>query len=138
MPRRTYETEKDVKNEVKKLLTKYGWFWWCPPGNGYGTSGVADFNALKAGVFLAVETKFGYNKPTKRQQAFLQTVAAESGFGFVLNEKLLTEFERWLDLFDKSTAAVQRGENVGNAEGAAMLDAIHAMTALVVAPTNKG
>src|SRR6056297_353525 len=93
MAQRTFETEKDVKAEVKKLLTKHGWFWWMPPGNGFGKGGVADFNALHHGVFLAIETKFGSKRPTPAQIGYLESIHAENGFGFVVNEKLLGDLD---------------------------------------------
>ena len=71
---RTFLTEKDVKAEVKKLLNAHDWFWWMPPANGFGKAGISDFNALKKGVFLAVETKFGSKKPTP--EGYLQWLAA--------------------------------------------------------------
>jgi hypothetical protein len=137
MPKRTFDTEKDVKAEVKKLLTDHGWFWWMPPGNGFGTTGVADFNALKAGVFLAVEAKFGSNKPTKRQKAYLQSISAESGFGFAVNEKTVGDLARWLVMFDRSVEAVQKGGKMSDEDGAGMLDAIRALTAMVVGASMK-
>ena len=52
------KSEADVKREVKKLLNKYDWFYWMPAGSAYGNNNV-DFNCLKNGFFLAIETKFG-------------------------------------------------------------------------------
>lgn len=123
-----FTTEKDVKASVKKLLDKHGWFWWMPPANGFGRAGIADINALKSGVFLAIETKFGTRKPSPMQIGFLNSVKAEDGFAFVVNEKLIESLEIWLGAFDRATAAVALGQQPSNEDGAAMLDAIHAMT----------
>lgn len=120
--------EKDVKKEVKKLLDKHGWFWWMPPANGFGKVGVADFNALRGGVFLAIETKFGTNKPTVHQVAFLSSVIAEDGFGFVVNEKRLDWLANWMDAFDRSAKGVSEGKQPTPEDGAIMLDAIREMT----------
>lgn len=128
---RTFNNEKDVKAEVKKLLDKHGWFWWMPPANGYGKSGIADFNAIKNGVFLAVETKFGNNKPSPMQYGWLNSVQAESGFAFVVNEKTLDWLECWMGAFERSAAAVSAQQEVTPEDGALMLDAIRAMTALI-------
>jgi hypothetical protein len=73
--------EKGVKENVKRLLDAFDWFWWMPPANGYGKVGVSDFHAIKDGVFLAIETKFGSNKPTHHQRAFLETINAARGMG---------------------------------------------------------
>lgn len=132
MPARTYTKEADVKNEVKKLLKKHGWFWWMVPMNGYGQSGVSDFNALRAGVFLAVETKFGTNKPTPLQKAYLQSVTAEGGFGFVVNDRNIAQFAGWLETFDRSTKAVEAGQTPSAEDGSYMLNAIAAMTELTL------
>lgn len=128
---RTYTNEKDVKAEVKKLLDKHGWFWWMPPANGYGKAGIADFNAIRAGVFLAVETKFGSNKPSPMQTGWLNSVQAESGFAFVINEENIEWLGAWLSAFDRASAAVTAQQEVTPEDGALMLDAIRAMTALV-------
>ena len=121
--------EKDVKAAVKKLLDKHSWFWFFPPANGYGKAGIADIIALKAGVFLAIETKFGKNKPTKLQCAFLLSVQSESGFGFVVNEDTLQWFEAWLESFENATAAATKGEMPDSADGATLIDAQRYMTA---------
>lgn len=131
MPQRTFVTEKDVKNEVKKLLNKHDWFWWMPAANGYGNAGIADFCALKNGVFLAIETKFGSRKPNPAQRAYLESIAAEHGFGFVVNEKLVSDLDVWLTLFARATSNVQRSEPVPVQDQQDLLAAAHAMTALV-------
>lgn len=132
MATRTYTKEADVKAEVKKLLKAHNWFYWMPPMNGYGQSGVADFNALRAGVFLAVETKFGSNKPSPMQKAYLQSVMAEGGFGFVINEKNLDWFKGWLTAFDRAAGAFEQGAKPSEDDGSYMLNAIKAMTELTV------
>lgn len=132
MVKRTYTKEADVKAEVKKLLGKHGWFFWMPPMNGYGQTGVADFNALRAGVFLAVETKFGSNKPSPMQKGYLQSITAEGGFGFVVNEKNLEWFAGWLDAFDRASKGIEAGNLMSEDDGSYMLNAIKAMTELTV------
>jgi hypothetical protein len=63
--------EKDVKKGVKMILTKHNWFWWMPPSNAFGRTGISDFHALKAHVFMAIETKVGKKEPTPMQKGFL-------------------------------------------------------------------
>jgi len=132
MVKRTYTKEADVKAEVKKLLGKHGWFFWMPPMNGYGQTGVSDFNALRAGVFLAIETKFGSNKPSPMQKGYLQSITAEGGFGFVVNEKNLDWFRGWLEAFDTASKAVEQGDKPSADDGTYMLNAIAAMTELTL------
>lgn len=133
MPKRTFTKEADVKAEVKKILNTHKWFWWCPAANGYGRPGASDFMALRGGVFLAVETKFGNSKPTAAQRAFLESVAAEDGFGFVVNEVNLPAFRLFLEQFDLAAQAVSGHQEVAPESGAAMLDCIKLLTELVVA-----
>ena len=88
--------EDGVKRAVKKLLVKYGWFFWMPPANAFGRSGISDFHALKQGKFMAIETKYGYNKPTPLQQQFLKDVMRNDGHVLVVNENNLDELEDFL------------------------------------------
>lgn len=120
----TYNSEKDVKRHVKKLLDQHQWFWWMPPANGFGRTGISDFNALRAGVFLAVETKFGTNTPTQMQRGFLSSVASQDGFAFVVDEKNIDWFERWLGAFDRSVEQAQQAAQPAAQDGADMLDAM--------------
>ena len=122
------KNEKDVKKEVKKLLDKHKWFWWMPPANGFGKIGVADFNAIRGGVFMAVETKFGANKPTVHQKAYLSSILAEDGFGFVVTDKNLDWFASFLQSFDKAAAGFANKTEPETEDGAMMLNAIKELT----------
>lgn len=120
--------ERDVKARVKQLLDKHQYFWWCPPANGYGKGGISDFHAIKRGVFLAIETKFGANKPTALQVGFLDSIRQESGFAFVVSDRNTHWLEVWLQAFDNAADAVGRHAAVTDQDGADMLDAIAALT----------
>ena len=119
---------KTVKAPVKKLLTKYGWFWWMPAANQFGVSGVADILAIKKGMFIAIETKFGRNDPTPMQLAFLNSVRAEDHFAFVVRENTLLALGQFLNYLDQSIAYAAQQEIAPAEIGGAMLDAIKAMT----------
>lgn len=125
---RTYRTEGDVKTQVKTLLKQHGWMYWMPPANGYGRTGIADINALRGGVFLAVETKFGKNTVTPMQRQFLQQVMAHDAFAFVVDEHRVEVFAAWLAAFDRAAMAVQSKQTILPDDGAGLLDAIRAMT----------
>jgi hypothetical protein len=125
---KVYKNESDVKKEVKRILNHHKFFWWMPPANAFGKSGIADFQALRGGVFLAIETKFGYNKPTPMQLAFLNSVNAESGFAFVVDESNVDHLDRWLMLFGRSAEALSRNEKIADEDGAEMLDCLKALT----------
>lgn len=129
--------EKDVKKVVKKLLDRHDWFWWMPPANGYGSTGVADFNCVKNGVFLAIETKFGSNKPTVRQKAFAESIWGQKGIAFCVSDANTEWLDVWLKAFDNATAAVQTSGMhqrpelaVDQEDGATMLNAVQVLTEL--------
>jgi hypothetical protein len=119
-----YRKEADVKKVVKKLLDQHGWFWWMPPMNGFGQTGISDFNALKNGVFMGCETKFGKNAPTAMQKAFLQSITQEDAIAFCVSERNIEHFEAWLGAFDRATIAQSKGEDVAPEDGAMMLNAM--------------
>lgn len=90
---KSYRTEADVKAAVKVILKELGFFYWMPGANGFGTQGVSDFLALKDGVFFAIETKVGNNKPTALQMAYLEKVNAHGGRAFWINEHQLYDLK---------------------------------------------
>lgn len=102
--------EKHVKEGIKKILNKHAWFWWMPPANAFGRSGISDFHALKSGVFLAIEAKLGNAQPTAMQRGFLVSIQSSSGFAMVVNEDRLTTFDMFLTAFENSVGRVRRGQ----------------------------
>ena len=133
MPKeKVYRNETAVKKEIKRLLDKHSWFHWAAAASPFGATGISDRLAFRDGVLLCVEAKFGKNKPTAMQKAFLESIAAESGFGFVVNEKNLPAFALFLVLFDLSCSAVAGGEKVADEDGATMLQCLHDLTEMVV------
>lgn len=122
------KNEKDVKKKVKAILDKYHYFWFSPPASAYGKSGISDILAIAKGVFLAIETKFGYNKPTALQIGFLNSIRAEDGYGFVVNERNIEFLEQFLESFEIAAAAQSRREEVPQEHGARMLNAIYMLT----------
>ena len=126
------KNEKGVKREVKKLLNAHKWFWWMPAANGYGSAGIADFCAIRNGVFMAIETKFGKNKPTALQLGFLSSVTAEDGFAFIINEDNLEWLARWLGAFDSAITKTLDGGKESHEEGALMINALRELTAEIV------
>lgn len=122
--------EKGVKRAVKQLLDKHGFYWWMPAANGYGTTGVSDFCAIKNGVFLVVETKFGRNKPSPMQKRFAESILASGGIALAVNETHIHVLDIFLSSFDLAASAVARREAVDPEAGASMLDAFNALTEL--------
>jgi Holliday junction resolvase len=122
------KSEKDVKKKVKALFDKHGYFWWSPPASAYGKSGISDIHAIHAGVFIVVETKFNGNKPTPLQVGFLNSVRAENGYAFVVDEKNIQFFADFLESFAIASEAQSRNATVPDEHGARMLNCIYALT----------
>jgi hypothetical protein len=102
--------EKDVKKGVKMILTKHDWFWWMPPSNAFGRTGISDFHALKAHVFMAIETKVGKKEPTPMQKGFLISIQSEGGIAFVVNEDRLPTLDMFLTAFGNSVELSRAGQ----------------------------
>lgn len=92
-----FKNEGDVKKEIKKIFTARGWLYWMTPANGFGKAGLPDFFALKGGVLVGVETKYGSNKPTKLQEDWIKDLSAAGAWCVVVNERNLGEFTEWLE-----------------------------------------
>lgn len=122
-----FPNEKDVKKHIKALLDKHEWFWWMPPANGFGQTGISDIHALKAHVFLAIEAKY-LTKVTEMQKGFLTSVDSCGGMAFVVSHKNIESFEVWLDTFDQATLAGMKGKELGQNEGAMMFNALKELT----------
>ena len=120
--------EKGVKALIKRLLDFHGYFHWMPGANGYGTQGVSDHLAIKNGVFLAVEAKFGSNKPKPTQKAFAAQIIVNDGFAFCVTEKNIDHFAMWLESFEVATQHQLQGLEVPAEHGSRMLNAISVLT----------
>jgi hypothetical protein len=121
---KTGNEQKTVKPKIRKLLTEHGWFWWATPATLYSQSGIADILAIKTGMFMAVEAKFGRNDPTPMQVAFLDSVRAEQHFAFVVRDTTLDAFEQFLVYLDKSIEIAARQEVPSADIGGPLLDAM--------------
>ena len=121
------KNEKGVKVQVKKLLDLHNWFWFMPPSNAFGRSGISDIIALRGGVFLAIETKFNNKTPTAMQIAFLNSVRAEGGFGFTVHEGNLRQLEHWLNAFNIASSMAAQGKDVPPEIGSIMLNSLHSL-----------
>lgn len=120
--------EKHVKAKIKKLLDAHNWFWWSPPANAYGRSGISDIHAVKTGMFMVVEAKCNGNTPTEMQKAFLRSVQTEGHFAFVVNEDTVTWLEQFLQALDDASILTQKRQSVSPELGSLMLNAMRVMT----------
>lgn len=122
--------EAGVKDIVKKLLNFYGWFTWMPAANGYGTGGVSDHLAVKDGVFIVIEAKFGRGTPSALQKGFAAQIIANDCFAFCVNEKNIDHLAWWLESFAHAQAAAMNGQECPQEHGSRMLNAISVLTDL--------
>jgi hypothetical protein len=125
------KSEKHVKDLIKRLLNFHGWFTWMPGANGFGQQGVHDHLAVKDGVFLTVEAKFGPGKPTAQQKGFAGQLIANECYSFCVNERNIDHLAMFLESFEASVLFVQNGgdpETIDPAHGARMLNAISVLT----------
>lgn len=129
------KTEGNVKRGIKRILASAGWFYWMPPANGFGASGISDIHAVWNSVFMVIEAKEGKNKPTPLQVGFLNSIRAEGHFAFVVNDANVGALKVFVDDLAFSTRCVQRGEKVPDETGARMLNCISALTELI--PTTR-
>jgi Holliday junction resolvase len=86
--------EKKVKEQVKRILDKYEFWFFSPPGMGLGRAGIPDIIGCKGGRFIAVECKAGKGKPTLLQERELQNIGLAGGYAIVVNELNLHELEK--------------------------------------------
>ena len=85
-----------VKKKVVEQLKALGAYFFYPVTGGYGGSGVPDIVGCYKGKFFAIECKAGKNKPTPLQQKNIDTIAAQGGAVWVVNETNMDEVTRWM------------------------------------------
>jgi hypothetical protein len=87
------KNERDVKRKAKVILDSINVYWFMPVQIGYGRAGVPDLIICLDGKFVAIETKFGANKPTLAQAAELDRIRAAGGVAFVVNERNIDQLK---------------------------------------------
>jgi hypothetical protein len=95
--------EKDVKDVVKAVLKSTPKCWWfMPPANGFGRSGIPDFAGCVNGYMFAVETKFGKGTTTANQDREIQTLIQSGARVWIVRETNVDdwhiEFKAWAAL----------------------------------------
>ena len=93
--------ESKVKAKVKDILERSGAYFFMPPMNGYGASGVPDIVACLNGRFIGVECKANGNKPTKLQMKNLEQIRDAGGWAFVVDETSIGLFAMSLSITPK-------------------------------------
>lgn len=88
--------EVKVKRHVVAHLKELGAYYFYPVTGGYGASGVPDIVGCYKGKFFAIECKAGKNKPTALQQKNIDSIAAQGGAVWVVNEENMEGVTAWL------------------------------------------
>lgn len=88
--------EAGVKDAIKKVLDAWGAWYYMPVQTGYGQHGIPDIIACYRGFFIAIEAKFGNNKPSAWQERQLAGIKKSEGVAMVVNEKNLEAVPRVL------------------------------------------
>jgi hypothetical protein len=88
--------EGKVKVAVVKLLNKYNAYYFFPPANGYGRSGIPDIVCCVKGKFVAIECKAGKNTTTALQDREINRIRTAEGHAMVVNEGNIDLLEQML------------------------------------------
>ena len=81
--------EKGVKDQIKKILTNTAKCWWfMPPANGYGRSGIPDI----IGEVNGCEAKSGRGKTTAHQVREIEGIMQAGGKVWIVREQTLDDF----------------------------------------------
>lgn len=91
-----YKNESDVKDDIKKILTKHGVWYFMPSMNGYGRSGIPDFVCCVNGRFMAIEAKFGRGIETEHQLRELNAINVSGGVSITIRESSIDSLEAYL------------------------------------------
>lgn len=89
--------EKKVKAAVKKILDRYGVYYFMPGTHGYGSSGVPDIVGCWKGKFIAIECKANGNKATALQELNLKKIVNSGGMAIVVDEKSVEHLKYYFD-----------------------------------------
>ena len=96
--RKTFRNEADVKDAVKSVIKAHAAWYHMPVIGAYGIQGVPDFDIVFNGCSVRIETKFGSNRPTFRQQLCLYNLTKAGAFCMVINERNLEDFTLLMDM----------------------------------------
>ena len=99
--------EKRVKRAVEAMLKSMGVYYFFPPANGYGRSGIPDIICCVNGYFVAIECKAGGNKPTPLQVREIENIRLAGGVAVVANE---TNYELLRDVVGSIMERKPHGE----------------------------
>lgn len=87
--------EGKVKDAGVKIVEKYNAYYFFPEHAGYGRAGIPDMIVCYRGMFLGVEFKAGYNKPTALQEREMAMIEKAGGSAMVIREDTIDALEQW-------------------------------------------
>ena len=96
--------EAKVKREVAQILKEYDAYYFFPPANGFGRSGIPDIIACYRGQFIAIECKAGKNTTTALQRRELLAIQDAGGYQLVINESNIDQVTAVLEQIGKRPA----------------------------------
>lgn len=76
--------EAKTKQRIKKILEDAGVWFFMPPANGYGRSGIPDFICCVNGFFFAIEAKAGKGQTTALQERELERIRKANGSAIIV------------------------------------------------------
>lgn len=113
--RKTHSSEAHVKQSVKQIIEsvkdRFGvpiWYF-MPPANGFGRSGIMDYVGTVLGKSFAIETKYGGNTTTAHQSNEIAAAIKAGARVWVVDEKNLPSFYEQLCAFVAS-AVLEKAE----------------------------
>lgn len=83
--------EAKVKTAIKRLLVEEGVYYFMPPANGFGRSGIPDIICCVNGRFFAIECKAGKGMTTALQNRELQHIEDAGGMSLIAREDSLQD-----------------------------------------------
>lgn len=87
--------ERKAKDAGVEIVKKYNAYYFFPEHAGYGRAGIPDMIVCYRGMFLGVEFKAGYNKPTALQERELAMIEKAGGSAMVIREDTVDALEQW-------------------------------------------
>jgi hypothetical protein len=78
--------EGKVKAKIRVKLDAWKVYYFMPPANGYGRTGIPDFIICVNSRFVAIEAKAGKGKTTALQDRELHAIFKAGGVSLVVNE----------------------------------------------------
>jgi hypothetical protein len=93
--------EGAVKAKIKDTLKELQCYYFCPPANGYGRSGIPDFVGCLSGMFFSIEAKAGKGRTTALQDREIQRIKDAGGIALVINESNIDTLKEKLQLMTR-------------------------------------